>query len=190
MSDFLTTALREPWPWYVAGPLIGLIVPVLLLLGNRPFGISSNLRHLCAIAAPGTTSYLRYDWRSVGGWNLAFLAGVTAAGALVAALSGDVHVDIAPATRDALAALGVTDTSGWLPASLYSWDALTSWRGLVLIVLGGFMVGFGTAWAGGCTSGHGITGLAAMELPSLVAVCGFFAGGLIGTHLLLPLILR
>jgi len=190
MSDFLTTALREPWPWYVAGPLIGLIVPVLLLLGNRPFGISSNLRHLCAIAAPGTTSYLHYDWRSVGGWNLAFLAGVTAAGALVAALSGDVHVDIAPATRDALAALGVTDTSGWLPASLYSWDALTSWRGLVLIVLGGFMVGFGTAWAGGCTSGHGITGLAAMELPSLVAVCGFFAGGLIGTHLLLPLILR
>jgi uncharacterized membrane protein YedE/YeeE len=186
----LLSILRDPWPWYVAGPLIGLMVPVLLLLGNRSLGISSNFRHLCAIAAPGASSFLRYDWRSAGGWNLAFLAGVTASGALAAALAGDVHVAISPETREALAALGVTDTAGWLPASLYSWDALLSGRGLVLIVAGGFLVGFGTAWAGGCTSGHGVTGLAALELPSFIAVCGFFAGGLVGTHLLLPVILR
>ena len=190
MFDALASILTEPWPWYVSGPLIGLVVPALLLLGNRPFGISSNLRHICAACSPVRPAYLRYDWREAGGWNLAFLAGVTLAGALVSWLSADQQVAISSATRDSLAALGVTDTGGYVPASLFSWQALASWRGLALIVGGGFLVGFGTAYAGGCTSGHGITGLAALQLPSLIAVCGFFAGGLAGTHLLLPVILQ
>ncbi len=190
MLDALSSIVADPWPWYLSGPLIGLIVPALLLLGNRPFGVSSNLRHICAVCSPVRPAYFRYDWRNVGGWNLAFLVGVTVAGALVSWFSSHQPVAIAAATRDSLATLGVTDVAGYVPASLFSWSALASWRGLVLIVGGGFLVGFGTAYAGGCTSGHGITGLAALQLPSLVAVCGFFAGGLVGTHLLLPVILR
>ena len=182
--------LTDPWPWYVTGPLIGLVVPLLLLAGNKPFGVSSNLRHLCAIGAPAKPAFLRYDWRGAGGWNLAFLAGATAAGVVVGFLIPSPTLAISTDTARDLAALGVTDLTGYVPQSLFSWHALATWRGLAMIVGGGFLVGFGTAYAGGCTSGHGITGLAALQLPSLIAVCGFFAGGLAGTHLLLPLLLR
>jgi uncharacterized membrane protein YedE/YeeE len=186
MNEFLTS----PWPWYVTGPLLGLVVPSLLVVGNRPFGISSNLRHLCAIAAPVKPAFLRYDVRKAGGWNLAFLAGALLAGAVVGWLIPSPTVAIADETVRDLAALGITDVTGYVPASLFSWSALATARGLAIVVGGGFLVGFGTAYAGGCTSGHGITGLAALQLPSLIAVLGFFAGGLAGTHLLLPVILR
>ena len=184
------SVLTQPWPWYVTGPLIGLVVPLLLVAGNKSFGVSSNLRHLCAIGAPIKPPFLRYDWRGTGGWNLAFLAGATAAGALVGWLAPSPTLAISAETAHDLAALGLTDLTGYVPHSLFSWHALATWRGLAMIVGGGFLVGFGTAYAGGCTSGHGITGLAALQLPSLIAVCGFFAGGLAGTHLLLPLLLR
>ena len=186
MSDLLTA----PWPWYVTGPLLGLVVPGLLVVGNRSFGVSSNLRHLCAIVAPIKPPFLRYDWRQVGGWNLAFLCGALLAGGLIGWLIPSPTIAISDQTVRDLAALGVRDVSGYVPASLFSWSALATARGLALIVGGGFLVGFGTAYAGGCTSGHGITGLAALQLPSLVAVLGFFAGGLAGTHVVLPLLLR
>ena len=186
MRDLLTT----PWPWYVTGPLLGLVVPALLVAGNRSFGVSANLRHLCAIGAPVKPPFLRYNWRQAGAWNLAFLLGATLAGVCIGWLIPSPTLGIADQTLRDLAALGVSDVSGYVPASLFSWSALTTARGLVMIVGGGFLVGFGTAYAGGCTSGHGITGLAALQLPSLIAVCGFFAGGLAGTHLLLPLLLR
>ncbi len=186
MRSLLTT----PLPWYVTGPLIGLVVPALLLAGNRSFGVSSNLRHLCAIASPVKPGFLRYDWRGVGGWNLAFLAGVVLAGAFIGWLIPSPTLTLSGQTLRDLAALGVADTTGYVPASLFSWHALTTLHGLAMIVGGGFLIGFGTAYAGGCTSGHAITGLAALQLPSLVAVAGFFGGGLLGTHVLLPLVLR
>jgi uncharacterized protein len=176
-------------PWFVAGPLIGLVVPLLLLIGNRSFGMSSNLRHLCAAIVPAT-DFFRYDWKRVGAWNLVFLAGV-AAGAFLAGYPQDqVTTGVSEATRQTLASLGLTDTSGLVPAQIFSWEALGSWRALLLIVGGGFLVGFGTAWAGGCTSGHAIAGLAALQLPSLIATFAFFGGGLLGTWVLLPLILQ
>jgi uncharacterized protein len=182
--------LFGPWPWYVAGPIIGLFVPALLLVGNKLFGLSSNLRHACAAVAPGRADFFRYDWRRAGGWNLAFAAGILAGGFLAGTLLGaGESVAISEATRAELAALGVTDFSGLAPAELFSWEALLSWQGAALIVGGGFLVGFGAAWAGGCTSGHAIAGLADLQLPSLIAVGGFFVGGLVATHLLLPLIL-
>lgn len=177
------------WPWYVAGPLIGLMVPALLLAGNRLFGFSSNFRHLCTAVLPTRAEYFRYDWRTVGGWNLAFLAGTLLGGFLVAQFLGPVGSNVSPATHDALTGLGVASTTGLVPTSLFSWPALLTLRGLLVVVGGGFLVGFGTAYAGGCTSGHAISGLAAMEKASLIAVIGFFAGGLIGTHLLLPALL-
>jgi len=186
----MLSLLASPWPWYVSGPLLGLVVPALLLAGNKSFGVSSNLRHLCAIASPARPAFLRYDWRSAGGWNLAFLAGVVLAGVVMRLVLPSPTFAIADATARDLAALGVTDVSGYVPAALFSWQSLATGRGFALIVGGGFLVGFGTAYAGGCTSGHGVTGLAALQLPSLIAVAGFFAGGLLGTHLLLPIVLR
>ena len=182
--------LARPWPWYVAGPLIGLVVPALLLIGNKQFGISANLRHACAIAAPGQVAFFRYDWRRVGGWNLAFIVGVLLGGFIAGQLFGsDAPIRIADATRTDLGALGLRDFSGLVPNELFTWHSLGTLRGFVMLVGGGLLVGFGTAYAGGCTSGHAISGLADLQLPSLIAVLGFFAGGLITTWLILPVLL-
>lgn len=180
--------LARPWPWYVAGPLIGLFVPALLLLGNRQFGISSNLRHLCAALAPARIEFFRYDWKITGLWNLAFLAGILVGGYIAARLLGVPDVAVSPETKAVLGRLGIRDFAGLVPADVFNWSSLLTLRGLTLIVGGGFLVGFGTAYAGGCTSGHGISGLAVFDRASLLAVAGFFAGGLLGTYVLLPLL--
>ena len=185
--EALQHAVTGPWQWYVAGPLIGLFVPALLLAGNRMFGISSNLRHMCAVALPRRVDFFRYDWKRTGSWNLAFALGIVLGGAIAGHyLSGGAAAHIGEAARRSLALLGVRDLRGLVPRELFSWAALATWRGLVMLVGGGFLVGFGTAYAGGCTSGHAISGLADLQLPSLVAVLGFFAGGLVCTWLILP----
>jgi uncharacterized membrane protein YedE/YeeE len=162
----------------------------LLIAGNKLFGISSNLRHLCAAFAPGSVAFFRYDWKRTGGWNLVFLAGVLVGG-LIAFHGGAAHdVAISAHTRESLARLGIHDFSGIAPREIFRWQALLTLRGFVSVIVGGFLVGFGTAYAGGCTSGHAISGLANFELPSLIAVLGFFAGGLAATYLILPFLLR
>ena len=182
--------LLRPWPWYVAGPLIGLFAPLLLWLGNRLFGVSSNLRHLCAAIAPRGIPYLSYDWRREGGWNLAFVGGIVIGGLLAGLVFRNPEpVAVAASTRAALASLGIHDLGGLVPRELFAWSSLATVRGWITIVGGGFLVGFGTAYAGGCTSGHGISGVANLETPSFIALAGFFAGGLLGTFLLLPLVL-
>jgi len=161
-------------------------VPALLVVGNKSFGISSNLRHLCSAIAPGSVAFFRYDWKRTGLWNLVFLAGVLIGG-FIAFHSSTAHdMAISAQTRESLAKLVIHDFSGVAPAEIFTWHALLTLRGFVPIVVGGFLVGFGTAYAGGCTSGHAISGLANLELPSLIAVLGFFAGGLAATYLILP----
>jgi uncharacterized protein len=182
--------MSAPWPWYVAGPLIGLFVPLLLLTGNKMFGVSSNLRHLCAATLPSRTEYFSYDWRKLGSWNLTFALGIALGGLLAGSFLRDPNpIALSAAARASIGALGVTDFSGAVPRELFNWSALLTIRGVLMMVGGGYLVGFGTAYAGGCTSGHAISGLADLQLPSLVAVIGFFAGGLLGTWLLLPLLL-
>jgi uncharacterized membrane protein YedE/YeeE len=183
-------AMSHPLPWYVAGPLIGLVVPALLLVGNRSFGVSSNLRHMCAAFGSSRFEYFRHDWKAQGSWNLAFLLGIVLGAGAASLLAPVPSVSLASDTVAALRGLGLQDLSGLAPQELFSWASLLTFKGVVLIVGGGFLVGFGTAYAGGCTSGHAIAGLASRQLPSLLAVCGFFAGGLAGTHLLLPWLLR
>jgi len=185
----MTSWLAKEWPWYVAGPLIGLFVPALLLLGNKVFGISGSLSHLCAAIAPAKLEYFRYDWRRAGLWNLVFLAGVCGGGYLAAHFGGVQGIAISAETRSALARLGIHDFSGVAPHELFTWHALLTVRGFVSIVVGGFLVGFGTAYAAGCTSGHAISGLANFQLPSLIAVLGFFAGGLAATYFILPFVI-
>ena len=182
--------ISQPWPWYVAGPLIGLMVPALLLVGNRSFGISGNLRHMCAAVLPSKWEYFRYDWRGTGAWNLAFAAGIVIGGAIAGhfLMARDV-VAIAPSTHAALVKLGLHDFHSLVPRELFSWGALATPRALVAMIGGGFLVGFGTAYAGGCTSGHAISGLADLQLPSLIAVLGFFAGGLLATYWIVPWLL-
>ena len=186
MIDFLS----QPWPWYIAGPLIGLTVPALLVLGGKQFGVSANLRHICAAVVPGNIEFFEYNWKKTGLWNLAFIGGVLIGGLIAGTLLANPDpVAISEATRSDLTALGIQEFSGLMPAEIFSWSGLLTFKGVLLIVVGGFLVGFGSRYAGGCTSGHAIMGLADLQLPSLIAVFGFFAGGLAATHFLLPLFL-
>jgi len=176
-----------PWPWYLAGTIIGLIVPTLLLIGAKSFGISANLRHLCAMGG-SKLKFFSYDWRREGGWNLMFAIGLMLGGWLATHVLGapaDTVAVSASTTRD-LHALGLTDLSGVAPPQLVSWSALSTLPGFLTLVVGGLLVGFGARWSGGCTSGHAVAGLAAGQVPSLLAVVGFFAGGLVMTWIVLP----
>ncbi|MBL0268945.1 MAG: YeeE/YedE family protein [Chitinophagaceae bacterium] len=186
MPDFI----KNPWPWYVAGPLIGLTVPLLLILGNKSFGISSSLRHVCAACLPANIPFFKYDWKKEI-WNLFFVAGILIGGILAAQfLSNPNPVEVNPKLAAEMAGYGVTDYSGLIPAEIFSWPQLLTARGLIMMVFGGFLVGFGTRYAGGCTSGHAIMGLSNLQWPSLVATCCFMAGGFIMANLILPYVLH
>lgn len=182
--------ITSPWHWSVAGILIGLTVPVLLIIGNKNFGISSSLRHICAACIPIKLPFFNYDWKSEI-WNLFFVAGVLiGGGAGTYFLSSESGIKISSETVKDLQALGVTDFSGFMPADIFSWENLFTLKGLVFFVFGGFLVGFGTRWAGGCTSGHSIMGLSSLQLPSLIATIFFMIGGILMTHYGLPVIFK
>ncbi|NCT77064.1 MAG: YeeE/YedE family protein [Chitinophagaceae bacterium] len=186
MLDFL----RQPWPWYVAGPLIGLTVPALLLLGNKTFGISSSLRHICAACIPARIPFFRYDWKKEV-WNLFFVGGILVGGIIASVwLNNPKPVAVNPQLVSELGAYGIHNYSSIVPADLFSWPSLLTLRGFLLMVVGGFLVGFGTRYAGGCTSGHSIMGLSNLQWPSLVATCCFMIGGFIMANLILPFILQ
>jgi len=181
--------VQQPWPWYIAGPLVGLTVPALLILGNKSFGISSSLRHACAICIPANISFFKYDWKKEV-WNLFFVAGILLGGFLTMNLltSGNAIV-IDSNLQSELATYGITHINGLVPEQLFSWDMLFSLKGFVVMVIGGFLVGFGSRYAGGCTSGHAISGLSNLQAPSFIATCCFMVGGLIMANFILPYIL-
>jgi len=185
----MTELLHRAWPWYVTGPLVGLVAVGLLAIGNKPFGVSSNLRHICAACLPGNVAYFKYDWRRDGLWNLVFILGVVAGGFVGGVLLANPHpVAITPAAVTSLAKLGIHDFSGLVPRELFTLHMLLTPRGFLMFIGGGFLIGFGTAYAGGCTSGHGITGLADLQLPSLLTVISFFAAGAAASFFVLPLL--
>jgi uncharacterized protein len=178
--------IRQPWPWYVAGAVIGLTVPALLLLGNKHLGISSSLRHVCAACIPGNISFFKYDWKKEI-WNLFFVVGVLLGGVLATQfLSNPESILISERTVNDLQALNITVDNNLMPASIFSFENLFTLRGLIFFVVGGFLVGFGTRYAGGCTSGHTIMGLSNLQWPSLVATCCFMAGGFLMIHVMFP----
>ena len=181
--------LYQPWPWYIAGPLIALVMSVLILMGKR-FGMSSNLETFCTIGGAGKfTDYFKVDIKSKR-WNLLVVLGSVIGGFLGAhVLSPNPAVQISEKTVAKLNGLGFESAgTAYLPTELFSLEALTHPTVWVLLLVAGFLVGFGTRYAGGCTSGHAISGLSNLQRPSLIAVIGFFIGGLIMVHLIFPLI--
>lgn len=180
----------QPWPWFVVGPIIAFTMASLLLLGKR-FGLSSNLRSLCTIAgAGGLSDYFQFDWRAQR-WNLIFVAGTIAGGALARfGMMPNASVELSATTAKSLQEMGVSDAgNAFAPALLFGPKAWSNPMALVTLLLGGVFVGFGTRWANGCTSGHAISGLSALQWPSFIAVIGFFAGGLLIAHFFLPWLL-
>lgn len=180
--------LSQTWAWYVSGTLIAIVMYLLLRSGGE-FGVSSNLRTLCAIGGMGKKiSFFNFDWKSQI-WNLIFIGGSVIGGFLATQyLPNTQGMNISENTINELNNLGIIYDSKILPAQLFAWESLSSFKGIMVIVVGGFFVGFGARWAGGCTSGHAISGLSNLQIPSLIAVCGFFIGGLFMTHILFPFI--
>lgn len=152
--------ILQPWPWYVSGPLIGLLVPALLLLSGKTFGVSTSFQHIGAMCSPRSRLpyFKNYDWRN-NNWRLVFVAGI-----VIGAFIGSTLLSATP--------------TQFLPAAYYSWG------GIIALVIGGLLVGFGTRYAGGCTSGHTIMGLSNLKWPSLIASISFFIGGLFIVHVL------
>jgi len=181
--------IKQPWPWYVAGPLIGLTVPALLILGNKSFGISSSLRHICAACLPANISFFKYDWKKEA-WNLFFVLGIFFGGMIASyVLMNPGEIAVNPNLKAELATYGITDYSNLVPVQLMNFENLFTLKGFILMVVGGFLVGFGTRYAGGCTSGHAIMGLSNLQWPSLVATVCFMLGGFLMANIILPMIL-
>lgn len=181
--------IKQPWPWYTSGMVIVLVMALLLFFG-KSFGFSSNFRTICAACGAGKhVPFFNFNWKAQT-WNLMFLAGAIAGGFIANEfLSNGEAVQLSEASIRDLQALGIAAPKGLQPDELFGSEALFSLKGFLVLLGGGFLIGFGTRYAGGCTSGHAISGLSNLQLPSLLAVIGFFIGGLIMTHLLLPLIL-
>ncbi len=180
--------ISQPWPWYVSGTAIAFIM-VLLLIYGKSFGFSSNLRTMCTIMGAGKrVKFFDFDWRTQK-WNLYFLIGSILGGFIASTwLNSDAPLQLSSATTAEIEALGIHFDGGLNPAQLFGIEAVSSLKGILILLIGGILVGFGTRYAGGCTSGHAISGLSNLQVPSLIAVIGFFVGGLVMTHFLLPLI--
>lgn len=187
MFDFLS----KPWPWYVAGPLIGLMIPIMLFFSNKALGVSSSLRHMCAAAIPGTSRvpFFNYDWKREGLWNLLFVFGILIGGFLAGYVFANPYpIAISESTVADLRELGITDFTGFVPSEIFNWGNLLTQQGIIIMVVGGFLVGFGARYAGGCTSGHAISGISNLQFASVIAAIGFFVGGLFITHFVYPLL--
>ncbi len=184
MNEFIT----QTWSWWFSGAMIAAIMFFLLYFGQS-FGFSANLRTICAAAGLGKKAkFFNFNWKTQI-WNLVFLVGAILGGFIAKEFmsSGD-PVQISASTINDLAALGIAAPAGMQPEELFGLEAIFSIKGLLVLAFGGMMVGFGARYAGGCTSGHAISGLSDLQLPSLIAVIGFFIGGLAMTFLIFPLI--
>ncbi len=185
----IISIIKQPWPWYFSGVMI-VIVMLLLIFWGKTFGFSSNLRTICSMAGAGKKySFFNFNWRTQR-WNLLFLVGAVIGGWLSAKFLGSpAELQVSSATIADLGALNISFNGGLNPDELFSLQALSKPWVWLLLLIGGGMVGFGSRYAGGCTSGHAISGLSNLQLPSLIAVIGFFIGGLIMTWVVMPLIL-
>ncbi len=178
----------QPWPWYVAGPLISLSMFLMFYFGKR-LGISTNLETTCAMLGAGKlVDHFKFDWKK-NAWNLTFMVGLVIGGFIAMNyLTPDKTVAISAQTIADLNELGFQNAGKtYMPEELFNINLL-SIKGISILLIAGVLVGFGARYAGGCTSGHAITGLSMLELPSLIAVVGFFIGGLTMTWFIYPLI--
>ncbi|WP_298499661.1 YeeE/YedE thiosulfate transporter family protein [uncultured Algibacter sp.] len=181
--------ILNPWPWYVSGPLITFVMALLLYFG-KTFGMSSNLRTMCTIAGAGKFSdFFKFNWKDQI-WNLIVVLGAIIGGFIaVHFLSNNNATDLNPTTIKELQNMGFLNPGATLvPNEIFSLNVLSSPKALIILIVGGLLVGFGTRYAGGCTSGHAIAGLSSLQKPSLIAVIGFFVGGLVMANFILPLI--
>ena len=180
--------IYEPWPWYVSGPIIG-VVMLLLIFGGKNFGMSANLRTMCSIGGGGKVAdFFQFDWKKQT-WNLMVVIGAIIGGYIASQyLSNGTEIDLNPTTVEALQNMGFSAPTQYVPDELFGIESILSIKGILILIVAGLFIGFGSRYAGGCTSGHAISGLSDLQIPSLIAVVGFFIGGIIMTFLIFPIL--
>jgi hypothetical protein len=180
--------IQQPWSWLFSGIVISSVMFGLIYFGQS-FGFSSNLRTICAAAGCGkAVKFFDFNWKTQI-WNLIFLLGAIIGGYIAHQfLSTNEPLVLSQDTINDLGNLGFAAPTSIQPNELFSWEAVLTLKGFLILAIGGLLVGFGSRYAGGCTSGHAISGLSDLQLPSLIAVVGFFIGGLAMTFLIMPLI--
>lgn len=179
--------ILQPWAWYVGGPLIALSLFLYFYFGKN-FGASTNFETLCTLAgADKFSDYFKKDWKDRD-FALLFVVGLIIGGFISAYfLIPDQAISLNPKTVQELTDLGFTNVGNqYFPDEIFSKDAFLSVKGFLILIVSGVLIGFGTRYAGGCTSGHAITGLSSLQLPSLLAVIGFFIGGIIAVWFIIP----
>jgi hypothetical protein len=182
--------LHQPWPWYITGPLLGLSVPLLLLLGNKPLGASASFRHFCSIFVPKKgLKYFRYDWKKET-WHFYFVLGIALGGFLAGFVIPNKGVHLNPKLIAELGTYGVYDLSKQVPVQLFNFKSISQPEGITFIIFGGFLLGFGARYAAGDNSAHTILGLSSLNRPSMVATLFFFIGGIACAYFIIPFILK
>lgn len=159
-----------PIHWALAGAAIGAITLLLLWTTNRRLGISTTYENLCSLVS-SLPYFRRKELQGRGRWRLQFGLGLVLGGAVSALAAG-----------------------GWAPIQdLGMFDRVVGWGlggKLAWMFAGGLLIGLGTRVADGCTSGHGVFGLANREKASLVAVAVFLGTGILVANLLYRVVLR
>jgi uncharacterized membrane protein YedE/YeeE len=182
--------LRQPWHWLITGTIIGLIVPTLLLIGNKRLGVSSFMRHICAICFPRKITLFKYEWKKEM-WNIFFVIGIFLGGLIANQfLSNPQPIQVAQTTKIALAEYGITDFSKILPIELFNFKNIFTIKGFFFFIIGGLFIGFGSRYASGCTSGHSIMGIANLQWPSVIATFFFMIGGILCAKVILPIFFK
>lgn len=160
--DWLTASTWSP---YAAGAGIGVLSWLTLLVSGHPIGCSTSFARTAGMIEKlfrGGKVEEKLFYREIPpvvDWQWMLVAGMVLGAALSAWLSGDLRLQ-------------------WIPPkweAAFGDDRLTR---IAVAVAGGILLGFGSRWAGGCTSGHGISGTMLLALSSWVSACCFFIGGI------------
>ena len=182
-------AILAPWPWWVGGPMLGLMVPILLILGNKEFGVSSSFRHICAATLKPGADYFKYKWKD-SAWSLALVGGVVVgSGIAVLFLGGDSAPPLTSEAQSLFLSWGMQPAVSLQPPELFSVSQLLTAPALLSLIGGGFLVGFGTRYGNGCTSGHAIMGISLLNIGSIVATISFFVGGILVSNFVVPIVM-
>jgi uncharacterized membrane protein YedE/YeeE len=182
MNQIYNAVINEPWPWWVGGPLIGVFVIVLLVIESKQLGISSSYQYICSKISPLKLDYFKNPSKSA--WQFYFVIGLVLGGTAIFYFTPGYQINISAETVDLLAGYGIQEQAGFVPVELFNFSA----KSLVVLLAGGFLIGFGARYANGCTAGHAIMGIAQLAPSSIVSTIFFFIGGLVASFFIIPLI--
>lgn len=177
-----------PLPWYIAGPLLGMVIPILYYIINKPLGVSTSFIQFCSMAVDRKQKWIKMDLKQEK-WRIFFILGLVIAGLIHHLTVDKYQIAISQGTIDRLAAMNLQQNEGFQPNELWSFHSLTSPFHWILVMISGLLIGFGTRYAGGCTSGHTIMGISNLAPSSLLATLAFFAGGLIASWFIIPFLI-